>query len=135
MSDPFTATALSFIGMGGQALSTIMNVASGFRNASIARKEGDIAIDQSQLNAQQIQKQGNRATSTQFAAAGASGVVPTEGSPIDVILETQRETALRKADELYAGKIGKFNATQKANTLQMDAFGNFFSGIGKLGVM
>src|SRR5437867_2389839 len=88
---------------GGQALSTGISVLSGFSQARTARQEGDIAMEQSRLNAKQTEKQGARAVSTEFAAAGASNVVPTEGSPIDVILETERETMLRRADDLYAG--------------------------------
>jgi hypothetical protein len=114
------------------AVQTITAVVSATQQAKAAKQEGKVAMDQANAKANQVEREGARIQGSQFAEAGGAGIVPVSGSPIEIMMETAFETEIRKNDELYQGKIGKWYAKRKANQAWVDAFGSILSAGGKV---
>jgi hypothetical protein len=124
---------LPFLELGGQIGTGLLNFGAGMKGASAAAAQGDTAMAEARLKALQIDRQGSRVLSSQFAAAGASGVVPTTGSTVAVQLDTARDISLDKLNTLYEGKIHDFYYKSLANERKAKALSGLFGSIGETG--
>ena len=125
--DPITASLalLSAIGTGLEAASSFTRARNAARSAE---KQGEMAMRQAEARAQQIERQAERALSSQLAASGASGVIPVLGSDLEVQLETAREFELARLDELYSGRIKKYNAKGRAQDFRRQGTSSLITG-------
>ena len=96
--------------------------------ASAAKEQGKILQAQGRARGAQIERQGDRLISTQIAASGAGGGIPTMGSDFELQLETARETRMRFLDEVYAAQLGKWGKDQEAQRHQLDMWSSAFKG-------
>ena len=127
----FLPAVLPFLELGGMVGGGLLNFAAASKGASSPEAAGDMAMEQARLKAQQIQRQGSRILSSQFEAAGASGVVPTTGSTVPVMLDTARDVSLEKLNALYEGKVEQFYYKNLASQARAKAFSGLFSAAGE----
>jgi hypothetical protein len=129
----FAAAALPFLPMIMQGAGAIFSIVQGITGANNANAQGDIAMQQAKLQAQQVDREGARVLSADVAGAGKGGVVPTTGSPAAVNLQNARDIELRRLDELYQGKVAKYEAGIRANNSLMSGIGGALKPLGLLG--
>lgn len=110
---PFIALASSAVGAVGQIKTGQMQQDAYAYNATVARQQGDTAVDQANVNAQQQDITNRRNLGAQQAAVAGSGVEGT--SPLAVMMDqaTMGETARQLA--LYRGKVQANAAVSQAN--------------------
>ncbi len=113
------------------AVQAAMSISQSIQAQRAADAQSKIAMDQAKLQAQQVEREGARVLSSDVAGAGKGGVVPTTGSPAAVYLQNARDIELRRLDELYAGKIGVFNARSRNAAQQGQIIGNLVGTLGK----
>lgn len=104
--DPSTAMILA----GG--MSALSSVAGGIQqqraysyNADLARAQAAQVTQESQAEAQQQEQQTKRTIGEQIAAAGASGVDATQGSPVNVVADQAQQGELSRQLLLYRGQV------------------------------
>jgi hypothetical protein len=100
--------------------------------ADAAKKQGDILQAQGVARGAQIERQGDRLISSQLAASGAGGGIPSLGSDFELQLETARESRMRQLDEVYAGALGKWGKDQEAVRHQQDQWTAGIKGVGNV---
>jgi hypothetical protein len=104
------------------AVTAVIQIKQSGDAAKAAKEQGDILAAQGVARGAQVERQGDRLISSQIAASGAGGGVPTMGSDLDLQLETARETRMRQLDEIYAGQLGKWGKEQEASRYEQDQF-------------
>lgn len=130
--DPVTMAlgAVSLLGTVGQAI-------SGYQSAKYNEAASKQAAKNAELVAQQQadldREKGKRLIGSQVAAGGASGIVPTEGSPAEVALQSARDSELRALDELFQGKVQATNFKNEANLYKQQATASIFGGLANTG--
>ena len=118
---PWVAAAMA-------AMGAIIAIKQSADASKVAKEQGDIALAQGKARGAQIERQGDRLISTQIAASGAGGGIPTMGSDLELQLETARETRMRQLDEVYAGQLGQWGKDQEVRGHQMDMWSAGFKG-------
>src|SRR5579885_3677863 len=93
------------VSAGGAIMYGIQASQSANYNAAVARNNATAAVQQSELAAQQQQKQATVALGAIRAGYGAAGVVSTEGSPIDVLASSAMNAEQDRQTILYKGQL------------------------------
>lgn len=84
-------------------------------NAALTEAEADQADLESRENITRLRREARRYTGSQRARIAASGVVGSEGSPLDAIVETAGAMELRALDEARAARARKGQAYARAD--------------------
>ena len=102
------STVLSTVGaiMGGQQQSAALRrqADADAANAAQSRANAAAQLNQSEAEVQRTQQQTRRRVASGFNTAGASGVDPSFGSPLDVMGDVAAEGALDAAIQRWKGK-------------------------------
>jgi hypothetical protein len=126
-----TAAAPYLLGAaaGAQVLGGFMEAGQANRQASAYEDAADAARAQAKNAAAQERDKYRRLASGQRAQYGASGVDVNEGSPIDVLADTDAEGEVSAMQLLYSGELEAWNQKQKAAAARSKATGSIISGI------
>lgn len=111
-------------------------------NADLASTEATIARQQSVADATQIQQNARRQIGFAINAAGASGVDPNVGTPVNVVSDLAGQGELSRQLALYRGSLRgisldskaamlRYNAGQAADAGVLTAGTTFLTGYGK----
>ena len=120
MSDPVTwATIIMGVSGGIQALGAVRQgqaaAASADYNAKVAEQNAQIANAQGNAAVEAQQRDAQRRMGAAVAAYGASGVQLSDGSPMDVLEESARNSALDAATLKYNYKLRSMGFQNQAN--------------------
>ena len=123
---------MPFVMAGMAAVTAAINIKQSSDASTAAKEQGKILQAQGVARGVQIERQGDRLISSQIAASGAGGGIPTMGSDLELQLETARETRMRYLDEVYAAQLGKWGKNQEARNHQQDIWGAGFKGVSSM---
>lgn len=84
-------------------------------NASVERQQGNVALDQSYVQARQTQDQIARRSGQAKSAFGAAGVVGTTGSALHVLNDIASEGEMARQLQLYQGRVTAFGHEQQSD--------------------
>lgn len=119
-------TALS---SGASLLQGITGMVSGMTNASYANAMATQARQAGNAEANRLATINRQKLGAIKAAAGASGTIPTSGSPMMVYLNSVKQAALEEETARYGGKVEAIGLEQQA---KQSMIGGIFSGVGGL---
>lgn len=114
------AAAAPFIAMGASAaMSSAGSAGQGNASAaaykfdsSVQRQQESQALDQSYVQAREIEDQNARRSGAAAAAYGSSGVVANTGTPLHVMNDIVTEGEMSRQLALYQGKVNAFGHRQ-----------------------
>lgn len=122
-------SSLSAIQQGqAQAKADSYNASVADANATVLRNNAAQAKEVAAQNETDTQYQASRLLSTQKAAAGAAGVDPNEGSPLEVMSATAMHATLDTLRQRYQGDLEATNYLNQAGFQQDQA--NYDSWMG-----
>lgn len=105
-------------------------------NAALHEAQADQADLEARENINRLRREARRYTGTQRARIAASGVVGSEGSPLDALVETAGAMELRALDEARAARARKgaayAQAAETRRTGRLQASGLRAQGTGTL---
>lgn len=124
---------LAPVGLGlGIASQVLGGVAARQENRALARSyetNASIALQQAQNQAAQEQDKYKHLAASQRASFGASGLDVNEGSPLDVLADTDAEGAVSAMQLLYGGRLEEANWKQRARDARASGRQALASGI------
>lgn len=116
------------LGLISSGVSAIGSIVGGQRqatadryNADLASTEATIARQQSVAEATQVQQNARRQIGAAITAAGASGVDPNQGSPVNVVSDLAQQGELSRQLALYRGSLRGISLDSKAAMLRYNA--------------
>jgi hypothetical protein len=131
MADPVSAGLSAASSLAG----AIGSVAGGNNAAAIASQNAGIALQQGNVTADQLRRQGEMTVGRAIANAGAAGVDPNSGSPLAVRMQDAGQSALQQQTALYNARLKAlgldYEASQDQAAGQVGAVGTLLSGAGK----
>ena len=95
--------------------------AAGKAQADAFNQQADAALALAKNKAAQERDKYNRLAASQKANLGASGVDVNQGSPLDVLADTDAEGAVSAMQLLYSGELEAWNARQRAAYAKAEA--------------
>lgn len=123
----------SLLGMAISSGSQILGGASASEEGKAVsdayKANADIAIRQSQNFAAQEKDKFRKLASAQRAAYGASGLDVNAGSPLDVLADTDAESAVSVMQLLYGGQLEAANWRLRADVARSQGQSGLASGI------
>jgi hypothetical protein len=139
--DPGT---LSIIAIGATVVGTAMSAISAINqgqaasdaanyNAQLAQRNAQIATDQAGMDAEMQQRDARRRIDAAAAGFGASGLVTSEGSALDVLASSARDAELDRQTILYRGKLRALGYSDQSTLDQTQADNASAAGFGKAG--
>lgn len=136
------AVASSAVSASGSIMAGNSAKKAGDYNAQVMARRAQSELDAAQAEAMQIQQDAQRKMGDATAAFGASGVVTSSGTPLEVMADMAAQGELSKQLRLYQGKLAaradveqgqldimQGKAAQSASQIQ--AAGSLLGGISK----
>lgn len=129
------------ISAGAQVLGGIAGAsqadAAGRAQADAYNQQAEAALALAKNKAAQEKDKYRRLAASQRANLGASGVDVNQGSPLDVLADTEAEGAISAMQLLYSGELEAWNSRQKAYYAKTEAknrsssalWGGLFGGL------
>jgi hypothetical protein len=122
-----------WVGLGLMAVGTVVKTVSGLNAATAqsraAKKEAGFELQKSELEAQGEEQALALDQSKVGAQYGASGVVPGEGSALDVVLHNARTAARRVQDIRNAGQLKAYSLRERARLASAQKTGIIAEGM------
>lgn len=117
-----SSLASAAVGAVGETQSANAQAAAAEANANVQRRQAAIEQTAGQQEARRKQEQANKMIGTQLAQYAGSGVT-IEGSPMDVMADTRRETFLDQQAVLWNANLKSENLNYSAKISDMNAIG------------
>ena len=125
----YMAPAALGLSVGTQLLGSIGAYGDAQNQAAGYEANAKIAEAQAKNQAAQERDKYRRLAASQRASFGASGIDVNEGSPIDVLADTDAEGAVSAMQLLYGGQFEAANWRNRAVQARSSAKGSLFGGI------
>ena len=117
------------VGVATQVLGGLAAAEQSKTQAKYYAANADIAKQQAANQAAQEKDKYRRLAASQRASFGASGIEVNEGSPLDVLADTDAEGAVSAMQLLYGGQLEAANWRQRARTARNSANMSMFETV------
>lgn len=132
MADPITPVVLAGLGAVmatvGTVVTSVQQSNAAKANQSMANQQADIALQQSRIQQEQIQRRGALVLGQQTAGAGASGIDTGSGSLLDVQADTGTQIQYDSLKAKYNGDLQSWADRAQAAQFGQQADNALISG-------
>ena len=127
------ATAALLISAVGTIGSTVAGISQARGQARAAELEGQMARDKAQIEERQYRSRAATILGKQEAIIGASGVDPSTGTPLEVMMDQARKAEEEALTIRYGGELEEYSARTRARQARGQIPGIIAGGIGQGG--